>query len=223
MKQVIITGSEGLLGKEISNYLEKKHTVYKFSKSLGDDLTDEKHVKEIFKETKADCLVNLFGLSNPVDSTHKQLSLFDISLESVKDYLNLNTVSLFSVCREFARNNKKGSIINISSIYSVNSPDPSLYDGNKHIGYCISKAGVVSLTKYLAVHLAPDFRVNCISPGGVLHKQSQEFIEKYSVKVPLKRMMNVDEINELVAFLCSDASSYCTGSNFIVDGGYTII
>jgi NAD(P)-dependent dehydrogenase (short-subunit alcohol dehydrogenase family) len=148
--------------------------------------------------------------------------MFDVSLESVNRYLQVNVVALFSVCREFARNKAAKSIVNISSIYGVVSPRPSIYQNTeKHIGYSLAKASVIQLTRHMAVHLAPDIRVNCIVLGGVEHNQNEKFKALYSEHVPMGRMMKKDEIHGLVEFLCSDSSSYVTGSIIPVDGGWT--
>lgn len=113
--------------------------------------------------------------------------------------------------------------MNFSSTYGIISPRPELYGGaHKDVGYGVSKAGVLNLTKYLAVHLASSTRVNCVIPGGVLSKQNKKFIRSYSNLTPMKRMMKRGELNELIDYLCSEKSSYVTGSSFIVDGGYTI-
>jgi NAD(P)-dependent dehydrogenase (short-subunit alcohol dehydrogenase family) len=192
---------------------------------LGHDLTNEKFVKDWFKKNKASHLVNLFGLNEHIDKKNNNKSkLFDVSLKSFDNYLKLNVTSLFSVCREYARHNKKGNIINFSSIAGIVSPDPRTYNNgmHKHAGYCVSKSAVTQLTKYLAVHLSPNIRVNCIIPGGVKSNQDKKFIKKYSSKVPLGRMMNSNEINGIIKFLCSEESSYCTGSQIVLDGGYTI-
>ena len=102
------------------------------------------------------------------------------------------------------------------------SPIPHLYkDEGKHIGYSASKGAVIQLTKHLATHLAPRVRVNCVAPGGVDHKVDEEFIKKYSQHVPMKRMMNKNELNKLLEYLCSEDSSYMTGSIINVDGGWT--
>ena len=154
--------------------------------------------------------------------------MFDITLDSLNLYLQVNLLSLFSVCREFARNNKNGIIINFSSTYGIVSPNPSLYEEGKekHVGYCVSKSAVTQLTRYLAVHLAPNIRVNCIAPGGVSFNANtahgEKFIERYKEKTPMNRMMKVDELNGMVEFLCSDKSSYATGATFNIDGGWTI-
>ena len=85
----------------------------------------------------------------------------------------------------------------------------------------MSKAGVIQLTRHLATHLAPHFRVNCVIPGGVEYNQTKEFKQKYSERVPLGRMMKVNELNGLLDYLCSENSTYTTGTTFTVDGGWT--
>lgn len=221
--RVIVTGSKGLLGKVTSDYLRKnKWDVLELDLQLGNDLTDEEFVKEWFSKNKAYGLVNLFALNDHVSAQRKSNHLFDISLDSFERYLKLNLTALFSVCREFARNNKSGSIVNFTSIYGQFSPIPKLYTNDqKHIGYGVSKAGVIQLTRHLAVHLAPSMRVNCILPGGIRQKQSQEFLEKYSELVPFQRMGEPVEIPGMVEFLLSNKSSYCTGGLYPVDGGWT--
>ncbi len=225
MKSVIVTGSEGFIGKSVAVYLNNAgYRVVKCSRSLGHDLTDESFVKEWFKNNKAEHLINLFALNEHIDKENKEgLDLFNVSLKSVDNYFKLNITSLFSVCREYARHNKNGNIINFSSIYGIVSPDPRIYDDNKnkHVGYVTSKSAVIQLTKYLAVHLSPEIRVNCIVPGGVRNNQDKDFIKRYSARCPMNRMMDADEVNGLINFLCSDNASYCTGAQFVLDGGYT--
>ena len=188
--KIIITGSEGLIGKELVNHLQKKHQILKLDLSLGHDLTNEKFVKSWFKKNKANSLINCFAMNDHVDDKRKKQTLFNIPLDSFSNYLDVNLTALFSVCREFARNNKKGSIVNFSATTGIVSARPDLYNGShKHIGYSVSKAGVINLTKYLATHLAPSIRVNCVAPGGVEFKQDSNFIKKYSKHAPLGRMM----------------------------------
>ena len=221
--KIIVTGSEGLLGKEISKFLEKGNKVIRLDLTLGHDLTDEKFVKKYFKENKANCLVNCFALNDHVDNKRKKNTIFNISLDSFSKFMEINLTALFSVCREFARNNKTGSIVNFSASTGLVSARPDLYNGShKHIAYSVSKAGVINLTKFLSTHLAPKIRVNCIAPGGVKHEQSKDFIKKYSNHTPMKRMMEKNELNEMVEFLCKSNSSYVTGATFVVDGGWTV-
>lgn len=219
--KIIITGSEGLLGTEISRFLNKYNKIIRVDLKLGHDLTNEKFVKQWFKKNKADCLVNCFALNDHVERKQKRSTLFEISLESFSKFLDINLTALFSVCREFARNNKFGSIVNFSASTGIVSARPDLYNGgHKHIAYSVSKAGVINLTKFLAVHLAPNIRVNCVAPGGVKSSQNTKFIEKYSALTPMKRMMKKNELNGLIDFLCSNYSSYVTGTTFVVDGGW---
>ena len=223
MKKMIITGSRGLIGTELCKFFRKKYRLLELDLKLGHDLSDEKFVKKWFKENHADYLVNCFALNDHVDQKRKKSTLYNFSLESFNDYLQVNLTSLFSVCREFSKNNKMGSVVNFSSTYGLVSPNPNLYNGShKHIAYGVSKAGVINLTKYLATHLAPNIRVNCVIPGGVLSKQSKKFRDSYSKLTPMKRMMRKNELNEIIEFLCSNNSSYTTGSVFVIDGGYTI-
>lgn len=220
--KIIITGSEGLLGKELTRHLSTKYEVVGLDISLGHDLTNEKFVKEWFSKNKADALVNCFALNDHVDPNTKRDTLFDITLASFSKFLEVNLTALFSVCREFARNNNVGSIVNFSASTGIVSARPDLYDGgHKHIAYSISKAGVINLTKFLATHLAPNIRVNCVAPGGVQHNQDENFIKKYSALTPMKRMMKKDELNGIIEYLCNSNSSYVTGAVFVIDGGWT--
>ena len=123
------------------------------------------------------------------------------------------------------RKNNNGSIINIASIYGMNAPDYSLYKGTdmgNPAGYSVSKGGLIQLTRWLATTLAPDIRVNAISPGGVLRNQPKEFIQRYNARTPLGRMATEEDFKGVIAYLASDLSQYVTGQNLLVDGGWTI-
>jgi NAD(P)-dependent dehydrogenase (short-subunit alcohol dehydrogenase family) len=124
----------------------------------------------------------------------------------------------------------KGSIVNVLSIYGIVAPDQRIYEGSLYEGraintpavYSASKAGLWGLTKYLASYWgAAGVRVNAVTPGGVFSGQNDTFVENYSRRTMLGRMANADEIAAAVAFLVSDASTYMTGQNIIVDGGLT--
>ena len=226
---IIITGAEGLIGKQVSLMFEKSgYNVIRCDLVLGHDLTNEEFVKEFFKQNKAPYLLNLFGLNNTVDKNSSDTNnLFDISLDSFNQYLNINITTLFSVCREYSKNNKKGSIVNVSSLYSKISPDPNLYkkfNGDKtekHIAYGVSKAGVEQLTRHLGVHLAPNIRVNCVAPGGVEASGIDNiFKDKFNKKVPLNRQQKVEELFGIFKFLCSEESTYTTCETLRINGGY---
>ena len=223
MKKIIITGSEGLIGSSLIKFFSSEgYECLGLDLSLGHDLTDEKFVKSYFKKNKANALINLFALNHHIGGKTTKTTLFDLSLESFKQYLNVNVAALFCVCREFAANNDEGNIVNFASTYGMVSPRKDLYDNEeKHIGYSVSKAAVLMLTRHLATHLSPTFRVNTVVPGGVFNDHNKIFIEKYSKHTPLGRMMRVNELHGIVKLLISEESSYITGAEFKVDGGWT--
>lgn len=125
----------------------------------------------------------------------------------------------------------EGVIVNISSDLGLISPDQRIYEKEglhedqqpvKPITYSIIKHGIIGMTKYLATYWADKgVRVNAISPGGIFTGQPDEFVMKISELIPLKRMADEDEYKAAIVFLCSDASSYMTGSNLVIDGGRT--
>ena len=122
---------------------------------------------------------------------------------------------------------KKGVIVNISSIYGISGSDKRIYGQsnlNSPVSYEASKGGIVNLTRYLAAYWhKKNVRVNTLTLGGVQDDsyQSKEFIKKYSEKTIFGRMAKKDEYEGAILFLLSDASSYMTGSNLIIDGGWT--
>jgi NAD(P)-dependent dehydrogenase (short-subunit alcohol dehydrogenase family) len=222
--KIIVTGSHGVIGSQIVSDLKKKINteVIELDYKLGHDLSNEKYVVEFFSKTPADALVNCFVVNDHIKFDTKKKSFMDYPLENFSKSFNINVTALFSVCREFIRNNSVGKIVNFSSIYGYRSPKPSLYlehGGDKDPSYGSSKAAVSNLTKYLAVH-APKFNINCIVPGGIENGQSSSFQSKYSQDLPIARMMDRKEITGLVRFLLSEDSSYCTGGEFFLDGGW---
>jgi NAD(P)-dependent dehydrogenase (short-subunit alcohol dehydrogenase family) len=144
----------------------------------------------------------------------------------------VNTLGLFLTSQVFGKcmlRAGRGSIINIGSLYAGVSPDVSFYN---HIqcdppflkppAYGASKAAVVNLTRYLATHWAPrGVRVNALSPGGVLGEQDEQFRDKFCQRVPMGRMAVSDDLCGPLLFLASRASSYVTGTELVVDGGFT--
>lgn len=118
-----------------------------------------------------------------------------------------------------------GSIINVASIYGIAAPDWSLYEGTtmgNPAAYGASKAGLLQLTRYLATALAPDIRVNAVTPGGIERGQPQDFVERYARRTPLGRMGKEEDMKGAIAYLGSDLSVYVTGQNLVVDGGWTV-
>lgn len=146
-----------------------------------------------------------------------------------KKTLDVNLTGCFLIAREAGKliksSSKNGVVINISSIYGVVGPDHSIYQDQSFKsfpGYSASKSGVIGLTKWLSTWWAKDnIRVNCVTPGGVFNNHNQDFVSSYSDRTPMGRMANRDELIGIIIYLLSDSSSYVTGQNFIVDGGYT--
>ncbi len=157
----------------------------------------------------------------------------DYPLEQWNAALNVNLTGMFLVTQASARQmvaqGKRGSIINICSTYGLNGPDQRIYrkaDGSqpafKPVYYTVTKAGVLGFTKYLAAYyMETEIRVNALTPGGVFNDHDETFVRNYSAKTILGRMARKDEMNGALLFLASEASSYMTGNNLVVDGGWT--
>lgn len=149
------------------------------------------------------------------------------TIETWRRALEVNLTATFDLCKGLApklRDSGNGSIINMASIYAVNGPDYSLYEGlemGNPAAYAASKGGLVQLTRWLATTMAPDIRVNAVSPGGVFRNQPEKFVERYNTRTPLGRMATEEDFKGVIAFLASDLSSYVTGQNIMVDGGWT--
>lgn len=141
--------------------------------------------------------------------------------------IDINLTGSFLVAREAGRfmkqNGRGGSFVNVSSIYGRWGPDHRIYDDQafkSFAGYSASKAGVIGLTRWLATWWGADkIRVNCLVPGGVQSAQNEAFVKAYSNRVPLGRMAKPDDMTGMLIYLLSDASSYCTGGVYDVDGG----
>lgn len=223
---IILAGSRGLIGRHVKRMLDDQGVdqIIELDKELGHDLTDENFVREFFKTSgsDSDTLINLFAFNDHVIPGQNRGSLFDLSLESFRQCVEVNLIALFSVCREFARNCQgEGRIINFGASTGIVSPRPDMYNGNhKHVGYSVSKAGVIHLTKILAVHLAPKITVNCISPGGVSHDQGHDFQKLYGSHTPMGKMCHLTELEPAIKMLLDYNNRYMTGTNIIVDGGY---
>ena len=156
----------------------------------------------------------------------------DYPLDLWNSALNVNLTGMFlmtqACVKPMLEQGKKGSIINICSTYGLNGPDQRIYikEGQrvafKPIYYTVTKAGVMGFTKYLAAYYAgTEIRVNALTPGGVFNQHEEYFVKNYSAKTILGRMAKKDEMNGALLFLASDASSYMTGNNVVVDGGWT--
>lgn len=244
----VVTGACGLIGRLLArsfhdrgaqvalvdiaaaNPSEMARSIGKEVVGLECDVTNAGEVAELVAKVrghfgKVDILIN--------GHTYRPRGWAEANAESFPEELwdqimEVNLKGTFLTCREFGRamlEQGSGSIINFASTYGVVSSNPDLYEGNSlgnPVAYSVSKAGVIMLTRYLGVHWASrGVRVNCVTPHGVLNHQEPGFVERFSAKSPMKRLMRVDEVVGAVLFLASEASSYATGSNVLIEGGWT--
>ena len=251
-KNIVLTGAAGILGSEFSKILlnhgarligvdnrenpesirdikDKNFNYYCFDITqkeewinLRDTLTK--------KNISVDVLIN--GAATKSENFFESFENF--SLKEWEEVMEVNVTGTMLACQTFgplmAKRNS-GSIINFLSIYGIVGPDQRIYDGSYYLGkeintpaiYSTSKAAVFGLTKYLATYWGKNnVRVNAITPGGIYSGQNEVFQEKYSYRVPLNRMGKSEDLFGALIFLASDASSYITGQNLIVDGGLTV-
>ncbi|OGU63096.1 MAG: short-chain dehydrogenase [Ignavibacteria bacterium RBG_13_36_8] len=204
------------------------------------DVTKPESIKKlrdmVFKKFgKIDVLVNNAAINDMFENPKaalEQSKFENYPLELWQKSVDVNLAGVFlcsQILGSVMAERKSGSIINIASTYGMVAPDQSLYknkNGNqtfyKPPAYSATKGAVISFTKYLAAYWGNSgVRVNSLSPGGVENQQDKFFVEKYSNKTPLGRMAKPTDYKGAIVFLASDASSYMTGANLVVDGGWT--
>ena len=179
-------------------------------------------------------LVNAAAIDAPPDAPPEENGPFETyPAESWDKIMAVNVKGVMLSCQVIGAamaEAGRGAIVNIASIYGLVSPDQRLYDYRrargetfyKPVAYSASKSALFNLTRYLATYWAGQgVRVNTLTPGGVFAGQERDFLDGYEARVPLGRMARADEYDGAVLFLLSDASSYMTGANLVVDGGWT--
>ena len=210
------------------------------AEALAVDVVDPDSTRAMVEQTLArfgrlDVLINSAALDPKFDPQHQSeqaANAFETySLEAWRKALDVNLTGMFLASQAAVQPmlaQGKGVIINICSTYGINGPDQRIYirpDGTrsyKPVYYSVTKAGVLGFTRYLAAYYAgKNIRVNALTPGGVYNQHDEVFVKAYSAKTILGRMANIDEMGAAMLFLASDASSYMTGANLIVDGGWT--
>lgn len=197
------------------------------------DITQKKSVQKMmemvsFKFSQIDILLNnaSYRSKNP-KALHAPFE--EYSLEEWQQMMDVNVNGPF-LCSQavgalMRKQNQNGSIINVASIYGIRGTDQRIYPqgenrANNPASYSTAKGAIISLTKYLATYWGnAGIRVNSISPGGIENQQNEEFIKRYSDRVPMDRMAQPKEMVAAVIYLASNASSYVTGQNLVVDGG----
>jgi NAD(P)-dependent dehydrogenase (short-subunit alcohol dehydrogenase family) len=183
---------------------------------------------------RLDILVNSAAIDPKFDTNQagKHSSSFEeYSLEAWEKSLRVNLTGAFLSSQAAVKQMLQqggGTIINLCSTYGLGGPDQRIYQKQgkqvafKPVDYSVTKAGILGLTRYLATYYGEQkIRVNALSPGGVRNTQDDEFLQAYSARTVLGRMAEQDEMNGALLFLASDASSYMTGANLVVDGGWT--
>jgi NAD(P)-dependent dehydrogenase (short-subunit alcohol dehydrogenase family) len=188
-----------------------------------DELADVPHV-----------LVNAAALDSPPDAPAEEVGPFEeYPSESFDNVMQVNVKGTLLACQVIGGRMAaagRGSIVNVSSIYGMLSPVQQLYDFRraagetffKPVAYSVSKSALYNLTRYLATYWArTGVRVNTLTLAGVFNDQPQEFLDAYTARMPLGRMAEAREVVGPVVFLASDASSYVTGANVVVDGGWS--
>jgi NAD(P)-dependent dehydrogenase (short-subunit alcohol dehydrogenase family) len=217
--------------EEFSDLLSQRWDVKVFTKNCDLELSDERDeliswVKEIAEPLHI--LVNNAAFAGTSNLPGWSVPFEEQSVETWRRALEVNLTAIFHLCQGLTpllKSEAGSSVVNIASIYGVNGPDWSLYEetamGNP-AAYGASKGGLIQLTRWLATTIAPEIRVNSISPGGIFRNQPELFVNRYVEKTPLGRMASEDDLRGVLAFLASDMSRYVTGQNLIVDGGWGI-
>jgi NAD(P)-dependent dehydrogenase (short-subunit alcohol dehydrogenase family) len=239
-KVIVVTGGNGLLGKQMITTFRENGAIaisvdIKYEQQGDDDfvidITNENSVNSLVdsiikKYNKIDGWVN-----NAYPRTSDWGNKFEsIVFESWRKNVDMHLNGYFLCCQVVLNQMKKqgfGSLINMSSIYGLIGPDFTVYDGTEMTmpaAYSAIKGGLNNLTRYLASYYGKyQVRINTISPGGIYDNQPESFVNNYNNKVPLKRMGTPKDIVSAVFYLLTDESSYVTGHNLVVDGGWTII
>ena len=228
----IDTAKNEKLESEITKKYGNKSCAYTLDISKQNDVT--KLSKKILKDfKKIDGLINnaaytTKGAKEKSDNAFGSFENFPIDIWQKS--LDINLSGVFFCSQAFGSimaKQGKGVIVNIASTYGLVGADQRIYGKsglNLPISYAATKGAIVNFTRYLAAYWhGKNIRVNTLSPGGVADPtyQEQNFIKKYSERTILGRMAKQDEYNGAMLFLISDASSYMTGSNLVVDGGWT--
>jgi NAD(P)-dependent dehydrogenase (short-subunit alcohol dehydrogenase family) len=250
-KRILLVGATGVLGRGYARAIaecgaklviadRKESDVLAYAKSIEAtgieiDVADEASVVAAVKAAVA-ALGGIDGAVMNAAATGEFLMQQGDAFAAFEDYplavwqrtIDVNLTGTFLVAREAGRAMKQaggGSLVTVSSVYGLVGPDHRIYEQQpfkSFPGYSASKAGIVGLTRWLATWWGRDgIRVNCLTPGGVYNDHDPAFATAYSNRTPMGRMADREELVGMLLFLLSDASAYCTGQTYVVDGGFT--
>ncbi|MCK8480545.1 SDR family oxidoreductase [Psychroserpens algicola] len=240
-KIIIVTGGNGLLGKAMVSRIKAEgafcinmdinHETNEDLSQLYCDITNQDSIDKAIALV-VDTYKTIDGLVNNAYPRTKDwgTKFEDIPFQSWKDNVDMQMNSSFYTCQkvlEQMKEQRSGSIVNITSIYGVVGNDFTVYEGTggtSPAAYSAIKGGLINFTRYLASYFGIyNIRTNCVSPGGIFDHQHEAFVKNYEKKVPMKRLGTPEDIAPSVAFLLSEDAQYITGQNLIVDGGWTAI
>ena len=221
--------------EELTRYNNFRESVLYISVDITNKGSIEKSLSTVMSHWGVPhAIINNAALDSPPGSSAEENGPFETYPEESWDkVMEVNVKGVFLTSQIFGgamAKEGRGVIINICSTYGLVSPNQNIYDYRrkngedfyKPVAYSASKSALLNFSRYLATYFAPKgVRVNLISPGGVFNYQDEEFLKEYCPMVPMGRMANADEYNGAIVFLVSDASSYMTGSNLVIDGGWT--
>ena len=244
-KNIILTGSEGLIGTSFRNYAEKKgYKVFCLDKlklkrknyfkcNILNEKEVSKTIKQIFDNNKISFLINNASANPSADKKLKKFKFSNYKLADWKKNLEVDIFGSFIVSKhvlKYFEKKNNGNILNISSIYGIVGPDQNLYgkrkvfEGYKPLEYSVAKSGLIGLTKSLASFYSnSNIKINCLILGGVFNKQNKNFVNSYKKKTILKRMAKINEYNSYIDFLGGNLNTYMSGSCIVIDGGATSI
>lgn len=243
-RRALVTGGAGHIGETACETLAElgctvaaldceKKKIKSAAYFVTCDLSNEKATRAAAKKVIAefgglDILIHSAAFVGTTQFPGWGVPFEEQSVEAWEAALRVNLTAAFILAqetKEALQKSKHGSLILVGSIAGSSAPTPALYEGTPMVspaGYNASKGGLLQLTRYLAAELAPQIRVNMLSPGGIYRNQPEIFHQRYKEKTPLQRMATEEDLKGAMAFLASDLSRYVTGHNLVVDGGYTI-
>lgn len=239
-KVIVITGSNGLLGRDIAASLKNEGAMVIGADIRFENKTEDDYEMDITSEISVNSIVEVivkkYGridgwVNNAYPRTKDWGNKFeDVSVDSWRQNVDMHLNGYFICCKVVLEQMKKqqaGSLINMSSIYGLVGPDFTVYEGTgmtMPAAYSAIKGGLNNLSRYLAAYYGPfQVRVNTLSPGGIFDNQPEAFVTNYNKKVPLRRMGSPKDIVAAIHYLLSDEAAYVTGHNLLIDGGWTAI